>query len=189
MILPILSYGNQILKKKCDEIDSSYPNLKNLIQDMWETMYNAEGVGLAAPQIGKSIRLFIIDATPFFEENNVTEFELNNLKRVFINPNLTVVEAESCNFNEGCLSIPEIREYIKRVDSIKIDFYDEKFNFQSLKFSGILARVILHEYDHIEGVLFTDRISKFKKTLIQKKLNKISRGQIEVNYPMKFFKK
>ena len=103
MILPILSYGNPILKKKCDEIDSSYPNLKNLLQDMWETMYNAEGVGLAAPQIGKSIRLFIIDAAPFFEEKNATEFELNNLKRVFINPNLTVVEAESCNFNEGCL--------------------------------------------------------------------------------------
>ena len=119
----------------------------------------------------------------------ISEFELNNLKRVFINPNLTVVEAESCNFNEGCLSIPEIREDIKRVDSIKIDFYDEKFNFQSLNFSGILARVILHEYDHIEGILFTDRISKFKKTLIQKKLNKISRGQIEVNYPMKFLKK
>ena len=189
MILPIVGYGNPILKKRAEIIEKNYPDLKALISDMFETMYHASGVGLAAPQIGKSIRLFIIDASPFFEENNVTEFELNNLKRVFINPNLTVVEAESCNFNEGCLSIPEIREDIKRVDSIKIDFYDEKFNFQSLNFSGILARVILHEYDHIEGILFTDRISKFKKTLIQKKLNKISRGQIEVNYPMKFFKK
>mgnify|MGYP001192511317 CR=1 FL=1 len=189
MILPILSYGNPLLKKKSNEIDSSYPNLKNLIQDMWETMYNAEGVGLAAPQIGKSIRLFIIDAKPFFQEKNTTEFELKNLKRVFINPSLTIVEGEPCNFNEGCLSIPEIREDIERVDSIKIDFYDEKFNFQSLKLSGILARVILHEYDHIEGILFTDRITNFKKILIQKKLNKISRGQIEVNYPMKFYKK
>ena len=189
MILPILAYGHPLLRKKCKSIEENSEEIKSLISNMWETMYNAEGVGLAAPQIGKSIRLFIIDATPFFEENNVTEFELNNLKRVFINPNLTIVEAESCNFNEGCLSIPEIREDIKRADSIKIDFYDEKFNFHSFNFSGILARVILHEYDHIEGILFTDRISKFKKTLIQKKLNKISRGQIEVNYPMKFFKK
>ena len=186
MILPILSYGNPLLKKKCDEIDAFYPNLKNLIQDMWETMYNAEGVGLAAPQIGKSIRLFIIDAKPFFEENNVTEFELKNLKRVFINPNLTIAEDETCNFNEGCLSIPEIREDIERVNSIKIDFYDEKFNFQSLNFSGILARVILHEYDHIEGVLFIDKISTLRKRMIKGKLKDITNGKVKVNYLMRF---
>ena len=188
-MLKLIYAPDPILKKDSVSLPQVDEHHRELIKQMYEIMYSANGVGLAAPQIGKSIRLFIIDATPFFEENNVTEFELNNLKRVFINPNLTVVEAESCNFNEGCLSIPEIREDIKRVDSIKIDFYDEKFNFQSLNFSGILARVILHEYDHIEGILFTDRISKFKKTLIQKKLNKISRGQIEVNYPMKFLKK
>ena len=188
MILPILSYGNSILKKKCVDIDSSYPNLNELISDMWDTMYNAEGVGLAAPQIGKQIKLFIIDASPFFEEKEVTDYELKNLKRVFINPTVTYLNDEKCSFNEGCLSIPDIREDIERFDSIKIDFFDEEFNSHSLDFNGILSRVILHEYDHIQGVLFTDKISKFKRTLIQKKLNKISRGQIDVNYPMKFSK-
>tara|TARA_B100000035_G_scaffold75637_1_gene62901 strand:- start:291 stop:869 length:579 start_codon:yes stop_codon:yes gene_type:complete len=188
MILPILSYGNSILKKKCVDIDSSYPNLNELISDMWDTMYNAEGVGLAAPQIGRQIKLFIIDASPFFEEKEVTDYELKNLKRVFINPTVTFLNDEKCSFNEGCLSIPDIREDIERFDSIKIDFFDEEFNSHSLDFNGILSRVILHEYDHIQGVLFTDKISKFKRTLIQKKLNKISRGQIDVNYPMKFSK-
>ena len=188
MILPILSYGNSILKKKCVDIDSSYPNLNDLISDMWDTMYNAEGVGLAAPQIGRQIKLFIIDASPFFEEKEVTDHELKNLKRVFINPTVTFLNDEKCSFNEGCLSIPDIREDIERFDSIKIDFFDEEFNSHSLDFNGILSRVILHEYDHIQGVLFTDKISKFKRTLIQKKLNKISRGQIDVNYPMKFSK-
>ena len=188
MILPIFSYGNSILKKKCVDIDSSYPNLNELISDMWDTMYNAEGVGLAAPQIGRQIKLFIIDASPFLEEKEVTDYELKNLKRVFINPTVTFLNDEKCSFNEGCLSIPDIREDIERFDSIKIDFFDEEFNSHSLDFSGILSRVILHEYDHIHGVLFTDKISKFKRTLIQKKLNKISRGQIDVNYPMKFSK-
>jgi len=188
MILPILSYGNSILKKKCVDIDSSYPNLNELISDMWDTMYNAEGVGLAAPQIGRQIKLFIIDASPFFEEKEVTDYELKNLKRVFINPTVTFLNDKKCSFNEGCLSIPDIREDIERFDSIKIDFFDEEFNSHSLDFNGILSRVILHEYDHIQGVLFTDKISKFKRTLIQKKLNKISRGQIDVNYPMKFSK-
>ena len=188
MILPILSYGNSILKKKCVDIDSSYPNLNELIRDMWDTMYNAEGVGLAAPQIGRQIKLFIIDASPFFEEKEVTDYELENLKRVFINPTVTFLNDEKCSFNEGCLSIPDIREDIERFDSIKIDFFDEEFNSHSLYFNGILSRVILHEYDHIQGLLFTDKISKFKRTLIQKKLNKISRGQIDVNYPMKFSK-
>ena len=188
MILPILSYGNSILKKKCVDIDSSYPNLNELISDMWDTMYNAEGVGLAAPQIGRQIKLFVIDASPFFEEKEVTDYELKNLKRVFINPTVTYLNDEKCRFNEGCLSIPDIREDIERFDSIKIDFFDEEFNSHSLDFNGILSRVILHEYDHIQGVLFTDKISKFKRTLIQKKLNKISRGQIDVNYPMKFSK-
>ena len=188
MILPILSYGNSILKKKCVDIDSSYPNLNELINDMWDTMYNAEGVGLAAPQIGRKIRLFIIDASPFYEEKEANEYELKNLKRVFINPTVTFLNDEKSSFNEGCLSIPDVREDIERFDSIKIDFFDEEFNSHSLDFNGILSRVILHEYDHIQGVLFTDKISKFKRTLIQKKLNKISRGQIDVNYPMKFSK-
>ena len=189
MILPILSYGNSILKNKSVEIDSSYPNLDKLINDMWETMYNAEGVGLAAPQIGKQIRLFIIDAAPFFDESDITDFELKNMKRVFINPSIKLIDDKTCSFNEGCLSIPDIREDIERQDLIKINFFDEKFNYHSLKFNGILARVILHEYDHIEGILFTDKISKFKRTLIQKKLNKISSGNIDVKYPMKFSKK
>ena len=188
MILPILTYGNPILKNKCIDIDSSYHGLKQLINDMWETMYNAEGVGLAAPQIGKKIRLFIIDAAPFFDQKDITDYEMNNLKRVFINPTITFLNEDKCSFNEGCLSIPDIREDIKRFDYIKIDFYDENFNLNSMEFNGILSRVILHEYDHIEGILFTDKISKFKKNLIQKKLNKISRGQVDVNYPMKFYK-
>jgi len=188
MILPIFSYGNPILKQKCVDIDSSYPNLNELINDMWETMYNAEGVGLAAPQIGKQIRLFIIDASPFFDEKDTTEYELKNFKRVFINPTVTFLNDEKCSFNEGCLSIPDIREDIERFDSIRIEFFDEEFNLFSLDFNGILSRVILHEYDHIQGVLFTDKISNFKRRLIQKKLNKISRGEIDVNYPMKFSK-
>ena len=121
MILPILSYGNTILKNKCIGIDSSYPGLKQLINDMWETMYNAEGVGLAAPQIGKKIRLFIIDAAPFFDQKDITDYEMNNLKRVFINPTITFLNEDKCSFNEGCLSIPDIREDIERFDSIKID--------------------------------------------------------------------
>ncbi len=189
MILPILSYGNSILKKKCLDIDSSYPKLSELIENMWETMYNAEGVGLAAPQVGKQIRLFIIDAAPFFDQQEITDYEMKNLKRVFINPKVTFLDDNKCKFNEGCLSIPDIREDIERFESINIDFFDENFNSHSLNFNGILSRVILHEYDHIEGILFTDKISKFKRSLIQKKLHKISRGQIDVNYPMKFSKK
>ncbi len=189
MILPILSYGNSLLRNKCSDIDSSYPNLKKLINDMWDTMYNAEGVGLAAPQVGKQIRLFIIDASPFFDKKEVSSYELENMKRIFINPKITYSNSKMCSFNEGCLSIPEIREDIERNESIIIEFYDEKFNLLSLSFNGILARVILHEFDHIEGVLFTDKISKFKRNLIQKKLDKISRGQFDINYPMKFSKK
>ena len=188
MILPIYSYGNPILKKKCKDVDSSYPNLNKLINDMWDTMYNAQGVGLAAPQIGRQIRLFIIDASPFFDEKDITDYESKNLKRVFINPVVTFLNDDKCSFNEGCLSIPDVREDIERFDSIKINFLDEKFNSKSLDFNGILSRVILHEYDHIQGILFTDKISKFKRSLIQKKLNKISRGQIDVDYPMKFLK-
>ena len=188
MILPILSYGNPILKKKCFDIDSSYPNLNKLINDMWDTMYNASGVGLAAPQIGKQIRLFIVDASPFFEEKEASDYELKNLKRVFINPKIEIISEEKCLFDEGCLSIPDIRSEVERYNSIKINFFDENFNLHSLDFNGILSRVILHEYDHIQGLLFTDKLSTFKRTLIKKKLKKIALGEVDVNYPMKFSK-
>ena len=189
MILPILAYGHPVLKSKAKNITQDYKNLTQIIDNMWETMYNAEGVGLAAPQVGKQIRLFIIDAAPFFDQQEITDYEMKNLKRVFINPKVTFLNDNKCNFNEGCLSIPDIREDIERFESISIDFFDENFNSHSLNFNGILSRVILHEYDHIEGILFTDKISKFKRSLIQKKLHKISRGHIDVNYPMKFSKK
>ena len=190
MILPILSYGNQILKKKCDEIDSSYPNLKNLIQDMWETMYNAEGVGLAAPQIGKSIRLFIIDTSPFdnAEFEKETGFEVGSLKKTFINPIISNESGENKTLEEGCLSIPNIREKIVRKSKIKITYHDENFNIISEEYSGIIARVIQHEYDHIEGILFTDKISPFKKKIIKNKLQNIMVGKVDVDYFMKYVK-
>ena len=187
MILPILSYGNPILKKKCDDIDSSYPHLKNLLQDMWETMYNAEGVGLAAPQVGVNKKIFIIDANPLFpKDQEISDFEKLNSKKVFINPEITEMDGDQCYFNEGCLSIPEIRAEIKRPNMIKVEFLDENFNHNSVIFKGLLARVILHENDHINGVLFTDKISSFKRKIIQNKLDRIKKGKIETQYKMSF---
>ena len=189
MILPILAYGSPVLKKLANDITPNYPNLNELISNMWETMYAAKGVGLAAPQIGLSIRLFVIDATPFLDDENMDDFELNsikNFKKVFINPKIINENGSLWEFNEGCLSIPEIREDVSRRSKIIIEYFDENFQFHRLELSGLAARVVQHEYDHIEGILFTDHISSLKKRLIKGKLNNISSGSIKVDYEMKF---
>ena len=190
MILPIIGYGATVLKIKAKEISVDYPELNKLISDMYETMYDASGVGLAAPQIGKSIRLFVIDTSPFdnddFEKNS--GFEVKPVKKTFINPVMIDESGENGSFEEGCLSIPNIREHINRKSDITIRYQDENFTDHQETFSGILARVIQHEYDHLEGTLFTDKISPFKKKLIKGKLNNIMIGKVSVDYKMKFFK-
>ena len=158
MILPILAYGNPILKTKCKRINKDFKDLNVLIKNMWETMYSASGVGLAAPQIGKSIRLFIVDASPFSEDKELSLEERENLKKfkkVFINPVITWSSNNLNSFNEGCLSLPDIREDIKREDQIEIHYHDENFEKKILKLEGLSARVVQHEYDHVEGILFT----------------------------------
>jgi peptide deformylase len=182
MILPIVAYGDPVLRKETEEIDKDYPDLDMLIEDMFETMYNAQGVGLAAPQIGKSIRLFIVDADPFAED----EPELEGFKKVFINPIIIKEEGEEWKFNEGCLSIPGIREYVSRKPKITIEYYDENWNLKEETYDGLAARVIQHEYDHIEGILFTDKLSPLKRKLLKNKLNNIAKGNIKVNYRMRF---
>lgn len=189
MILPIVAYGDPVLRKKCKEIPEDYPKLKELIENMWETMYNAYGVGLAAPQVGVPIRLFIIDPSPFAEDQELEEQEreqLNNLKKVFINPKIVDQEGDEWAFNEGCLSIPEIREDVFRKPVITIEYQDEDFNTHRDTYSGLAARVIQHEYDHIEGILFTDKLSSLKKRLIKGKLANISKGKIKIDYKMRF---
>ena len=190
MILPIVAFGHPVLKKICKNITSDYENLDSLIDNMWETMYAASGVGLAAPQIGLSIRLFIVDASPFSEDKNLCLEErekLSKFKMVFINPELKAISDELNTFNEGCLSIPEIREDVVRENEIIVDYYDQDFNKKSLKLDGLRARVVQHEYDHIQGILFTDKLSAFKKRLIKGKLNNISKGKIKADYLMSFY--
>ena len=192
MILPIVSYGSSVLKKTAKEITSDYPNLNELIANMWETMYAANGVGLAAPQIGLSIRVFVIDASPFVDEENMSVKEIetiNTFKKVFINPKIISEEGNLWDFNEGCLSIPDIREDVSRKEKISINFFDENFVPQKLKLNGLAARVVQHEFDHIEGVLFTDHLSSLKKRLIKNRLSLISKGDITVDYKMSFPKK
>ena len=184
MILPIVAYGDPVLKNEAEEIEQDYSNLDGLIDSMFETMYNAEGVGLAAPQIGRSIRLFIVDASPFEEE----EPNLKDFKKVFINPIILEEEGKEWTFNEGCLSIPGIREDVQRKPKITVEYYDQKFNLIEESFEGLAARIIQHEYDHIEGVLFTDRINPLKKRLLKGKLNNIVKGNVKVPYRMKFIK-
>ena len=189
MILPIVAYGDPILKKKAEEITKDYPNLGNLLNNMFETMYNAYGVGLAAPQIGLPIRLFIVDTTPFSEDEDLPIEERNKLKdfkRVFINAKILLEDGNDWAFNEGCLSIPDVREDVFRQPRITIEYNDEDFNKKTEVFDGLVARVIQHEYDHIEGILFTDKLSGLKRRLIKKKLMNISKGKINVDYKMRF---
>lgn len=189
MVLPIIAYGDPILKKKGKEISKDYPDLEQLISNMWDTMFEAYGVGLAAPQIGLSIRMFIIDPTPFADDEDLSPEEseqLKNLKKVFINPIIISEEGDEWAFNEGCLSIPEVREDVFRKPKIVIEYLDENFESHRDPFDGLAGRVIQHEYDHLEGILFTDKLSSLKKRLIKGKLSNISKGKIQSEYRMKF---
>lgn len=191
MILPILAYGDPILKKESEEIDETYTDLETLIEDMFETMYRAKGVGLAAPQIGINIRLFIVDGSPFAEKEEGEDDDpralgIENFKKVFINPIIEEEEGEEWSFQEGCLSIPKIRENVSRKSDIVISYYDENWELKEERYSGYAARIIQHEYDHIEGVLFTDYLSPLKRKLLKKKLNNITNGLIEIDYKMSF---
>ena len=191
MILPIIAYGDPILRKVGIAIDKDYPNLAKLISNMRETMDNAHGVGLAAPQIGKAIRLFLVDTSPFAEDDELEDKEqkfLADFERVFINPKILKGTEDEWAFNEGCLSIPDIREDVFRNDTVTIEYFDENFEKHTETLTGIAARVVQHEYDHIEGILFTDKLSSLKKRLIKKKLDNISKGKISPDYRMKFFK-
>ena len=188
MILPIVAYGDPVLKKKAENITKDYPNLDALLSNMFETMYNAYGVGLAAPQVGLPIRLFIVDTAPFSDDDLSEEEQmtLKIFKRVFINAKILDEEGKEWVFNEGCLSIPDVREDVFRKPKITVEYFDENFEKHTGVFDGLIARVIQHEYDHIEGVLFTDKLSGLKKRLIKGKLNKISKGEIDVDYRMRF---
>ncbi len=189
MILPIVAYGDPVLRKIGEEICEDYPKLSQLITDMKETMYNAEGVGLAAPQVGVSIRLFIIDASPFAKDKDLEEEErmvLSDFNQVFINPKIIEQKGDEWTFNEGCLSIPDVRENVFRQSEITVEYKDENFKVHKKTLNGLAARIFQHEYDHIEGILFTDKLSSLKKRLIKKKLENISKGEIKTVYKMRF---
>lgn len=195
MVLPIVVYGDPVLRKKGEDITKDYPNLPQLIQNMYETMYDANGVGIAAPQIGRAIRLFVIDASPFAEvdEDEEPEFtkeemaQMEGFKKTFINARMIEEVGEEWKFSEGCLSIPKIREDVLRKPTITIEYYDEQFKKHTETYDGVIARVIQHEYDHIEGVLFTDKISPFKRKLISGKLADISKGKFRADYKTKVY--
>ncbi|HQU56093.1 MAG: peptide deformylase [Chitinophagaceae bacterium] len=190
MIYPIVAYGNPVLRKVAAPVSKDFPELGKLIEDMWETMYASNGVGLAAPQIDKSIRLFVIDTAQMFA--NMEDDEMANYpdnpgeKLVFINAQIQSLNGDAWLYNEGCLSLPKIREDISREKSVTMEFMNENFETQTKTFTGLTARVILHEYDHIEGKLFIDHISAFKRKLMRGKLNDISKGKIDVDYKMSF---
>lgn len=189
MIYPIVAYGDPVLRKKGKEITAAYPKLDEIIENMFETMYGARGIGLAAPQVGMPIRLFLVDATPFEDDDDLTEEEqkyVSDFKRVFINAKILEEEGDEWVFNEGCLSIPNVNEDVFRKPKIKLEYYDENFKQHVEEFEGIVARIIQHEYDHIDGILFTDKLSPIKRRLIKGKLENISKGKTEVAYRMRF---
>lgn len=188
MVLPVVAYGHPVLRKKCEDITKDYPELEKLIADMWETMYHTNGVGIAAPQINKSIRLFVVDTEQIvenFDDEDRRQYPNEQpTKQVFINAEIVEESGDPWAYNEGCLSIPKVREDIRRNEKIRIRFKDEQFQDQEKEFTGITARVILHEYDHIEGKLFIDYLSPLKKRLLKKKLDDISKGKVKVDYRM-----
>lgn len=186
MKLPIIAYGDPVLRKIAAEIGPEYEGLHTLIENMFETMYHSNGVGLAAPQIGLSIRLFIVDTTPASDEKDEEAASEKPVKKVFINPLMLKEFGKPWNFTEGCLSIPGVREDVKRDDQIELSYMDENFIAHTEVFDGFLARVIQHEYDHLQGILFIDHINSLKKALIKSRLNRISTGDIKVDYKMKF---
>lgn len=189
MILPIVAYGDPVLRKVGVDIDKEYPKFKELIPNMWETMYNASGVGLAAPQIGLAIRVFLVDTSPFADDEGMSEADqkaLSGFKKVFINAKMEEETGKDWVFNEGCLSIPDVREDVTRKDTICITYQDENFKSYTETYDGLLARVIQHEYDHIEGILFTDKLSTLKKRIIKGRLANISKGKTDADYRMRF---
>lgn len=192
MVLPIYAYGSPVLRQECEEIEEG-TDISELLENMFETMYDSQGVGLAAPQIGKALRLFIVDAAPFAEEEEPKDEEeaknleiLKNFKKVFVNPIIEEEEGKEWVFSEGCLSIPNIREDVTRKSVITVSYFDENWEFKEEKFAGIAARIIQHEYDHIEGVLFTDYLNPLKKRLLKRRLEDIAKGKVKVNYRMNF---
>ena len=190
MIYPIVAYGTEILRKKAKDITADYPNLKEIIDNIWETMYSSNGVGLAAPQVNKSIRLFIIDSAQIFE--NIEEEDKGKYadepgtKKIFINPQIVELNGEEWPYNEGCLSIPKIREDVFRPQNVTVEYLDENFVQHKETFNGITGRIIQHEYDHIEGKLFIDYLKPLKKKMLQGKLSDISKGKTKVDYKMSF---
>ena len=189
MILPIVAYGDPVLRKEAEEISKDHPKLKEVLENMWETMYNAAGVGLAAPQVGLPIRLFLVDTEPFSDDPDLSpeeQKELAGFKQTFINAEIVEETGDEWSFNEGCLSIPNVREDVFRPEKVTITYQDENFEEHTKTFDGLIARVIQHEYDHIEGILFTDKISGLKKRLIKNKLSNISKGKTNVDYRMRF---
>jgi peptide deformylase len=181
MILPVYVYGSPVLRKIAVDIDKNYEGLDSFITDLWETMYHADGIGLAAPQVGKSIRMFVIDASPFAEDDPT----LKDFVKTFINAKILEREGEGWSFSEGCISIPTIREEVTRPSKVHIQYYDEKWQFHDEHYEGIRARIIQHEYDHLEGILFVDLISPLKKRLLKSKLSAITKGKVEVKYKIK----
>jgi peptide deformylase len=184
MILPIFLYGSPVLRKVSEDIPRDYPNLKSFINDMWETMYKSDGVGLAAPQVGRNLRLFVIDGSSMADDDP----SMNDFKIAFVNARIVNKEGENWIFNEGCLSLPNIREDISRPETITIEYYDEDFNFHREEFDGLKARIIQHEYDHLEGILLVDHISAIKRKLLAGKLNAISKGKVDVSYKVRVLK-
>ncbi len=189
MIYPIIAYGDPVLRKKTKVLTKEYPKLDHILDNMFETMYEAHGIGLAAPQVGLALRLFIVDASPFEDDEDLSEEEQEfcaTFKRVFINAKVIEETGDEWAFNEGCLSIPDVREDVFRQDTITLEYWDENFKKYTETFTGMVARIVQHEYDHIEGVLFTDKLSALKKRLIKSKLVNISKGKIKVDYRMRF---
>ena len=191
MILPVIAYGDPVLRAECEEVEEG-TDMTSVLKDMRDTMHQASGVGLAAPQVGKSIRLFIVDASPFAEEEPENEEEaqnfeiLKNFKKVFINPIIEEERGKKWAFTEGCLSIPGIREEVIRENIVKISYFDEEWNFHEEEYTGVAARIIQHEYDHIEGILFTDHLNPLKRRMLKRRLTDISKGEVSVTYRMKF---
>jgi peptide deformylase len=185
MIYPITAYGDPVLRKKAESVARDYKDLTVLVQNMFDTMYHCLGVGLAAPQVGLGIRLFVVDATPFSQD----EPEANGFKKVFINAEILEQDGKKWKFNEGCLSIPGVREDIDRKENITIRYQDINFETHTETYSGLRARIIQHEYDHIEGVLFTDYLTPLKKQLLKGRLNDIMKGRTDADYRMKFYRR
>jgi peptide deformylase len=190
MNLPIVAYGSPVLRKVAEDITASYEGLQKLLDDMWETMYNSNGVGLAAPQINKSIRLFVMDSIQIFENDEDGDTkgytDAPGYKGVFINSSIISLQGKPWAYNEGCLSIPKVREDITRDESVTLNYLDENFVEHTKTFTGMTARIILHEYDHLEGKLFIDYLKPLKRTLLKRKLDDITKGKINVDYRMVF---